>query len=303
MILEVNQVDQVYRSGFWMTKTQVLHQVTFSVPPRTVFGFLGANGAGKTTLIQIIAGLRVPTAGEVKVAGYPATSPEARAQIGYLPERPYFYDHLTGEELLSYLGTLSGMLKVEIKSRITEVLKVVGMSAAREIQLKKYSKGMLQRIGIAQALLHNPEFLLLDEPMSGLDPVGRKEIRELIIQLAAEGRTIFFSTHIISDAEAICNQVALIKKGHLIGSGPLNKLLPGTFEKTEIIVAAISLEQAKTLGCFETVRETSEGVIGVVVHEKGVAEALPKLLACNAQIVSVSPIRPSLESFFEDHRN
>ena len=222
-ILELTDVDQSFRSGFWLRQQQVLHQVSFSVPEGSVFGFLGANGAGKTTVIHLITGLRQPTRGQVKVFGKDATSLESRARIGYLPERPYFYDHLTGEGILKYFGTLSGLSRAKILSRIPKVLSQVDLTAARKVELRKYSKGMLQRIGIAQALIHNPEFLILDEPMSGLDPLGRKKMRELILQLASEGRTIFFSSHVIPDVEAMCTQVGILKKGRLIGCGPIEQ--------------------------------------------------------------------------------
>src|ERR1700733_8036996 len=185
-LMEIKGIEQKFRTGFWMTHVQVLHDVNLSVPEKSIFGFLGANGAGKTTLINLIVGLRKPTAGEIRIRGDISTSSAARARMGYLPERPYFYEHLTGEQFLDYFGTLSGMTRSSIRARIPVALSRVGMSAARKIELRKYSKEMLQRIGIAQAILHEPEFLVLDEPMSGLDPLGRKEMRELINQLASE---------------------------------------------------------------------------------------------------------------------
>lgn len=215
----VKDVDLVYRSGFWHKKTQTLHQVSFEVPVGSIFGFIGANGAGKTTLIQLIAGLRRPTAGQVLVFGSNADEKEAKRKIGYLPERPYFYTHLTGRALLEYFGILSGMSQDQIRSAIPKVLEIVHMTEAGEVKLGKYSKGMLQRIGIAQALLHDPQFLLLDEPMSGLDPMGRRDIRNLIRKLAKEGRTIFFSSHSIPDVKALCTDFAIIEKGKILRSG------------------------------------------------------------------------------------
>ena len=221
--LEIQQVSQVFRTGFWLKPVSVLKEVTFSVPKGSVFGFLGANGAGKTTLIHLIMGLRKPTSGTVRVFGLEAFSLEARSKIGYLPERPYFHEHLTGEGLLRYYGALSVMDKTELGDQISVVLKEVGMERARKTELRRYSKGMLQRIGIAQALLHRPPLLVLDEPMSGLDPLGRREMRDLIHQLASSGRTIFMTSHVIPDVEAICDQVALIQEGRLIESGPLSQ--------------------------------------------------------------------------------
>ena len=215
-ILAVSDVNQEFRVGFWLKRVQILHSVSLTIPERSIFGFLGANGAGKTTLIQLIVGLRKPTLGSVKVLGHDARSLEARSKIGYLPERPYFHPHLTGEGTLLYYGKLSGLTTTKIRSRIPSVLSAVGLRDAGRLELKNYSKGMLQRIGIAQALIHDPEFLVLDEPMSGLDPLGRKEMRELLLSLAREGRTLFFSSHIISDVEAICDQIALIQRGRIL---------------------------------------------------------------------------------------
>lgn len=297
-ILEIESVQQKFRTGFWMTHVHVLHDVTLSVPEKSIFGFLGANGAGKTTLIHLIVGLRKPTGGSVKIRGHFSTESEARAQIGYLPERPYFYEHLTGEQFLSYFGKLSGMSRASIQSRIPQVLSRTGMSAARNVELRKYSKGMLQRIGIAQAILHEPEFLVLDEPMSGLDPIGRKEIRELILSLSQEGRTVFFSTHVIPDVEAICDQVALIQKGRIRGCGPIQGFLSQGNEETEIAFAGKTKEQASGLGNFTSVREFSDG-IRVQLPSNRVNEAVAKLVQANARLMWVNPIRPSLESFFE----
>lgn len=298
-ILQVESVKQSFRTGFWMTHVEVLHGVSLEVPKGCIFGFLGANGAGKTTLIQLIVGLRQPTSGTVRIGGYDAVSPMAKAKIGYLPERPYFHDHLTGEGLLKYFGTLSGMTSSQIQARTPKVLNEVGMSHARKLELRKYSKGMLQRIGIAQALLHDPEFLVLDEPMSGLDPMGRKEMRELILRLASEGRTIFFSSHVIPDVEAICEQVAVIQKGRLIGCGPIGKFLSDGPIQTEIAFTGLELSAAKKISELENIRAIPEGgVRGIVSSQKETTAVLKKLLAEEAKVLWVTPIRPSLEDLF-----
>lgn len=298
-VLEVSEVKQSFRVGFWMRRTQVLHGVSLRVPRRSIFGFLGANGAGKTTLINLIVGLRQPTEGRVRVAGFDASTPDARARIGYLPERPYFHEHLTGEGMLRYFGALSGMDAARVRERIPVVLSKVGMSAAREVELKRYSKGMLQRIGIAQALLHDPEFLVLDEPMSGLDPLGRKEMRELILKLATEGRTIFFSSHVIPDVEAICDQVALIQKGRLLGCGPIGQFLAQGPLQTEVGFNGIGLEQARIeIGDFESLRPMPDGIRAVASGPAAVNRALQKILELKGQVLWVNPIRPSLESLF-----
>jgi ABC-2 type transport system ATP-binding protein len=299
MALESLDVDQSFRMGFWLKKTQVLHGVSLSVPEGAIFGFLGANGAGKTTLIHLITGLRKPTRGQVKVFGLDASSIQARSRIGYLPERPYFYSHLTGEGLLKYFGALAGMSASHILSQIPKVLNEVGMTAAKKVELKRYSKGMLQRIGIAQALMHDPEFLVLDEPMSGLDPVGRKEIRELIVKLAKEGRTVFFSSHVIPDVEAICDQVALMSKGRLIGCGPIGNFLANGPLQTEIafrLKNEVKVSKLKELG---TLVKILDGYKVLVSGQEEVSLALALLLKIESQVLWVTPIRPSLESLFE----
>lgn len=301
-VLEAVGVDQYFRSGFWLKRVQVLQGVNLIVPEKSVFGFLGANGAGKTTLIHLITGLRKPTSGHVKVFGFEASSIEAKAKIGYLPERPYFYEHLTGEGVLSYFGALAGMSSSHIKSRIPAVLASVGMTDARKIELKKYSKGMLQRIGIAQALIHDPEFLVLDEPMSGLDPLGRKEIRELILQLSQEGRTIFFSSHVIPDVEAICDQVALIQKGKLLGCGPIGQFLAQGPLQTEIGFQDASITGLSKWKEFVSIREMSNGYRAIVSGQEAVSQVLAKLLKHKAQILWVNPIRSSLEDLFLESR-
>lgn len=230
--------------------------------------------------------------------GYPARSVEARSKIGFLPERPYFHEHLTGESLLKYFGTLSGMSRFEIRNRIPVVLSTVGLTQARRVELKRYSKGMLQRIGIAQALLHDPQFLLLDEPMSGLDPLGRKEVRELILQLSQQGKTIFFSSHVIPDVEAICDQIGLIQNGKLIGYGPMEQFkTPGNIH-SEIAWSGLTREEALKWSELMQVQEIHGGCKGIVSNADSVNLVLEKLLKCHAKILWVSPKKISLENLF-----
>jgi ABC-2 type transport system ATP-binding protein len=299
-ILDVVDVVQKFRSGFWMKETTVLHGVSLRVPERSIFGFLGANGAGKTTLIQLIVGLRKPTSGSVKLSGLDARLSRARSRVGYLPERPYFYEHLTGGDFLRYFGALSGLSRAQVASRIPAVLADVNMSEARDVELGRYSKGMLQRIGIAQAILHEPEFLVLDEPMSGLDPVGRKEMRELIQKMAAAGRTIFFSTHVIPDVEAICDQVALIQQGRMVGCGPIEGFLKDDEEKTEIVFSGVDEKKLKGKALFSAFRPISEGFRGTVEGKDKVQQVLREIIGLDGKVIWVNPIRPSLESRFEE---
>ena len=302
-IVEIQGVDQSFRAGFWMKRTQILHDIHLRIPERSIFGFLGANGAGKTTLIHLMVGLKRPVRGQVRVFGLDASTPEARARLGYLPERPYFYDHLKGDDLLQYFGALSGMKRSMVLSRIPAIMAAVGMSEARQVELRRYSKGMLQRIGIAQALIHDPEFLILDEPMSGLDPVGRKEIRELIVRLASEGRTIFFSTHIIPDVEAICDQVALIRKGKMVGSGSIQELLSPAGSQTELTWSgpeSKELSDPSVWPEFASIRRTSEGYRAILRDTGAVNSTLERLLSQGARISSVTPLRSSLEEYFQN---
>ncbi len=297
-MLEMNNVRQSFRAGFWLKEVEVLKGISFTVPDRSIFGFLGPNGAGKTTLIHLITGIKRPTSGSLKLDGISTHEKDAKTRIGYLPERPYFYDHLTGEKLLRFFGRLTGMSDGAIDEKIPSILESVGMSHARHLELKKYSKGMLQRIGIAQALVHSPDFLVLDEPMSGLDPVGRKEIRELILSLAREGRTIFFSSHVIPDVESICDSVAMIRKGELIGCGPVNQFLSRETTPVEIAFSGVTFERATRMGNFSLLREMSEGIRGTVPTDREVEPALRNLLEQQAKILWVNPIRPSLEDAF-----
>jgi ABC-2 type transport system ATP-binding protein len=233
------------------------------------------------------------------VAGIPALESSARARIGYLPERPYFHEHLTGEGLLRYFGRLSGMPSDLIEKRISEVLELVNMNHARRRVLRAYSKGMLQRIGIAQAILHSPELLILDEPMSGLDPVGRKEMRELILRLSSEEKTIFFSTHVIPDVEAICDEVAVIEKGRIVKRGTVSGFLGEEEPRVEIGFTALSPDRVPAGIGIESMRKSPDGVRASLAPGTDLNLALSRLMQNGALLISVTPIRPSLESFFE----
>ncbi len=294
-LLEIRNVEQSFRVGFWMKQTEVLKGIDLTVPERSIFGFLGANGAGKTTLIQLIVGLRRPRSGTLRLGGMDVRHREARARIGYLPERPYFHDHLTGESLLQYFGALSGLSGAPLRARIDQVLEQVNLREAARLELKRYSKGMLQRIGLAQAILHDPEFLVLDEPMSGLDPLGRKEIRELMLHLAAEGKTLFFSTHVIPDVEAICDQVALLSRGRIATAGPVSGFLQGRDARTEIIVNGLPVAGIAGAPGIAGARELPDGVRVIAEPGADLNAVLSGLIAKGGKVVSVVPLRPSLE--------
>src|SRR4029077_16968410 len=218
--IEIDNLTKDYPHGFLHLKSKrSLEGLTMQVEDGEVFGFLGPNGAGKSTTIKLLMRLIFPTAGSARILGRPISDIEMLRDIGYLPEQPYFYDYLTAEELLDYFARFHDFSGSERHERVEGMLKKVGLESAGRIQLRKYSKGMLQRVGLAQAILHDPQVVILDEPMSGLDPIGRREVRDIILELKREGRTVMFSTHVLSDAEMLCDRVGVIVGGKLRGVG------------------------------------------------------------------------------------
>src|SRR6266567_6418249 len=223
--IEILRLEKIYSVGFWRKRPKrALHPLDLAVEEGEIFGFLGPNGAGKTTTLKMLMGLVFPTSGTGRILGMALDDPRMKAQIGFLPEQPYFYDYLTARELLRYYGQLSGVDAKQLSSKAETILERVGLRDAANVQLRKFSKGMLQRVGIAQAILHDPKVVFLDEPMSWLDPMGRREVRNLIEELKSEGKTVFFSTHILSDAEALCDRVAIIHLGELRRVGAIAEL-------------------------------------------------------------------------------
>ncbi|HEU5360833.1 MAG TPA: ABC transporter ATP-binding protein [Candidatus Deferrimicrobiaceae bacterium] len=224
--IEVRGISKSYPTGFWRRRVTVLSDLSFSVGRNEIVGFLGPNGAGKTTTIKIITRLGFPDAGTVSLFGSGDWSrPEIRRQMGFMPEQPYFYEYLTGEEFLALCGHLNGVPREEIADRSRAILSRVGIGDAGKTAIRKYSKGMMQRLGLAQALLHDPELVILDEPMSGLDPLGRMEVRNLIREMKEAGKTVFFSSHIISDVEALCDRVIMLHKGRKVAEGTVEELM------------------------------------------------------------------------------
>jgi ABC-2 type transport system ATP-binding protein len=291
-------LEKTYFTGFWRKyPKQALRPLTLTVAPGEIFGYLGPNGAGKTTTLRLLMGLVKPTAGTATILGRSIHDPAIRGQIGFLPEQPYFYDYLTAAELLNYYAQLSGVPAGERRQRITAALDRIGLAKdAVNTQLRKFSKGMLQRVGIAQAILHDPKLVFLDEPMSGLDPIGRHEVRELIASLKEEGKTVFFSTHILSDAEALCDRVAIVANGQLRGVGAVAELTANVGGKVEVIWegnAAIHAIQA--LGGNPHV---AGEMIRAVVDDSEVDRIIDVLRVNKARIISVIPIRTTLEDYF-----
>jgi ABC-2 type transport system ATP-binding protein len=295
--IEIQGLSKNYAVGFWKKQIRpALKSLDLKVNVGETFGFLGPNGAGKTTTLKLLMGIIFPTAGSATILGKDLFDPEIKRKTGFLPEQPYFYDYLSAPELLDYYARLSGVSASVRRQRITDLLGRVGLGDVGNKQLRKFSKGMLQRVGIAQAIIHDPEVVFLDEPMSGLDPLGRHEVRELIQQLKDEGKTIFFSTHILSDAETLCDRVAVIHKGELRGVGVVNDFRSSIAEKTEIVwVGAAALSAAGQLVLEH--HETAD-TVRATVQTADLDRVLEKLREQHARLISVTPVHRTLEEYF-----
>ncbi len=280
-------------------RVAALQDLNLTVNEGEIFGLLGPNGAGKTTAIKIFMGLIFPTEGNARIMGKPLGDRRVKAQVGFLPENPYFYDYLKGWEFLDYYGQLYGMDRRSRRPKIDEILEMVGLTQAANLPLKGYSKGMLQRIGLGQALLNDPRIVFLDEPQSGLDPFGRKEMRDIILKLKEEGKTVFFSSHILSDAEMICNRVGILYKGKLINVGYLRDLLSAKTKEYEIVASDLQEEMLKDLEAkCERVVVRKQDVM-LCVRQKADAEQIVRtILAGPAQLVSYTPRQETLEEYF-----
>lgn len=283
----------------WQAPVTALDGLSLSVSRGEIYGFLGPNGAGKTTMLKILMGLMQATSGRAEVLGKPVGDVETRRRIGFLPEAPYFYDYLTAEEFLSFYGHLAGLDRRILASRITELLELVGLTEARTRQLRKFSKGMLQRIGLAQALIHDPELIILDEPMSGLDPIGRKQIRDLILSLRDQGKTVFFSTHIIPDVEMICDRVGIVVKGKLLASGRVDELVSGNTRSVEIVCEGLAPDRA-ALVAADAVRVLTRGrqCLISLPDPNRLEEMLETIRWNGGRLISVTPQKGSLEELF-----
>jgi ABC-2 type transport system ATP-binding protein len=295
--VEIIGLEKTYSVGFWRKRPKrALAPLHLTVHEGEIFGFLGPNGAGKTTTLKLLMGLVFPTAGTARILGREWSDPAVKAQIGFLPEQPYFYDYLTAHELLDYYGQLSGVSAAERKRRIPEVLARVGLTDVRGVQLRKFSKGMLQRAGIAQAILHDPKLVFLDEPMSGLDPIGRREVRDLMEQLKQEGKTVFFSTHILSDAESLCDRVAIIHKGVVRSVGAVEDLTSTVQGRVEVVWQGTQIPasmKALTSDCHVTGDR-----VRAVIHEKQQDAAIDALRRERLRLIAITPLRTSLETYF-----
>ena len=306
-VIEIENLSKDYEVGFWKKKkVRALDDLTLSVEGGQIFGFLGGNGAGKTTTIKILMRLLFPSAGAARILGHDISDVKAHARIGYCPENPYFYDYLTARELMNYFGELFNFDSARRKRKTEELLTRVGLDEKDwNKQLRKFSKGMLQRVGLAQSLINDPEIVFLDEPMSGLDPIGRREVRELIAGLREKGTTVFMSTHILSDIEALCDNVAILRQGKLAATGNLDQLLTqsGETQTFEINVKGVSAEDLKTgiegmAGASVTGKANGANIH--VLEEKDVEKVLEMTRRAGGKLVSVQPVKQSLEELFVD---
>ena len=301
--IEISGLSKDYPVGFWRKRPRrALDRLSLRVERGEVFGFLGPNGAGKTTTLKILTGLIFPTEGTATILGSPLGEPATFRQVGYLPENPYFYDYLTAQELLDYFARFFPLQPAERKSRRDAVLEQVGLEEFRHLPLRKFSKGMLQRIGIAQAILHEPEIVLLDEPMSGLDPMGRREVRELIFQLKAAGKTVFFSTHILSDAEALCDRVAILNRGRLVGVGQISELLKRRSDLGADFEAVLECSSPEMLPKLESLAAKPLAASGrqyrMEIREENIRKLLALFEGNGLRLISLNPVRFSLEDYF-----
>jgi ABC-2 type transport system ATP-binding protein len=301
LAIRTDGLTKDYPVGFWRPRPyRALDNLSLEVGAGEIFGFLGPNGAGKTTTLKLLMQLVYPTSGRAEILGRPVGDVSIRRRIGYLPENPYFYDYLTAEELLTYFAGLFGYPGAECRRRAGSLLDAVGIGGERRMQLRKFSKGMIQRVGIAQALVNEPEVIFLDEPMSGLDPLGRREVRELILRLRDEGRTVFFSSHILSDAETLCSRVAILAGGRLRASGALGDMLAFEVRGWEIVVSGMAPGACATAG-IQVTRVSpiaSDRCALELPPEVDPQQAVAALRPYGARLISINPVRETLEDLF-----
>ena len=296
--IETSGLEKTYTVGFLHKReVRALRPLTLTVEDGEVFGYLGANGAGKTTTLKLLMGIVFPSGGSARILGLDYRDPAVRAQIGFLPEQPYFYDHLSAAELLEYYAQLSGVPAAERKRRVPQMLERVGLPHVGGLPLRKFSKGMMQRVGIAQAVLHDPKVVFLDEPMSGLDPIGRREVRDLMQSLKDEGKTIFFSTHILADAKALCDRVAVLHHGELRCVEKVGELTTAKHDRMEVLWQGDAALAREFSALGAECRITGDQV-RAVLPEAQLNAALDLLRNNRARLISVVPVRTTLEDYF-----
>jgi ABC-2 type transport system ATP-binding protein len=300
--IKVQALSKTFRTPFRRKRVDVLREVSFEVQRGEIFGFLGPNGAGKTTTIRILMGVIAGTGGSADILGHRIPSRQARRQVGFLPEHPYFYDYLTVSELLDLVGRLHGLDKATRRERAKALIARVGLERAANLHLKKYSKGMLQRAGLAQALMNDPALVVLDEPMSGLDPVGRKEVRDLILELRDQGKTVFFSTHILSDVEAIADRVAIVVRGRVQTVGVPRDLVSAAVQRVDLVLRlpadAPEAALAELTAGASRVRRREDELMLAVPGDADVDALLATARSHGVRVVSVTPQHETLEDIF-----
>src|SRR5881296_152060 len=287
-VLDLLDIHKSYRSHLSIRKYWILRGLNLSIAEGEVFGFIGTNGAGKTTTIKLALGLLFPDQGSIRLFGEDASKVELRRRVGFLPENPYLYDYLTGEEFLDFHGRLFGLDRAARRKRVKELLERVGLGNRGDRQLRHYSKGMLQRIGLAQALVNDPELVILDEPMSGLDPIGRREVRDIILDLKARGRTIFFSTHILSDTEMICDRVGLLVRGSLKAVGRIDDLVSRKVRFWEVGLKGV---REQGLPCGQVVSRRDDQILVRVASQDELHRLLALVNGRGPSLLSVTPAR------------
>ncbi|MGC2423077.1 MAG: ABC transporter ATP-binding protein [Nitrospirota bacterium] len=298
-MIRTESLQMEFKVGFMRKRILALKGLTMEVAKGEVFGFLGPNGAGKTTTLKILMGLVYPTGGKAWLMGRPLGDVAVKRNIGFLPEQPYFYDYLTAAEFMDFYGRLFGIPKKERTARAVELLDLVGLSGARDLQLRKFSKGMQQRIGIAQALINDPELVVLDEPMSGLDPIGRKQVRDIILELKKKGKTIFFSTHILPDVEVICDRVGILVKGELRAMGTVGELLSGTVKSVEMTFEGVSGESFSKIESMASSIVAHDRLTTAIFNDPEAASKAKRLVFdSGGDIISLIPNKGSLEDLF-----
>jgi len=300
-VVEIENLTKDFAVGFWKKRPmRALDALCLEVREGEIFGFLGPNGAGKSTPIKLLMHLLHPTSGTARILGQSVDSVSMHQHIGYLPENPYFYDYLTPRELLTYVGRLFGLRRKDLSNKVEALIEDVGLSRAANLQLRKFSKGMVQRIGIAQALINDPKIVFLDEPMSGLDPLGRMDVRRIIMALKARGVTVFFSSHILPDVEAICDRVAILNRGRLQEQGALEDILKVRIEGHEVILSGWTdsiLGEIKQW-CDE-IRPMGDRLHLRVTNKENMERLLAFAFSNKLELISLNPIRQSLEDYFQ----
>lgn len=295
-VLLIEDLHKTFSLGFIPKKKKILKGISLAVDQGEIFGYLGPNGAGKTTTIKCILGLIFPEQGKIELFGHPHLSLQAKARIGFLPENPYFYDHLTAVEFLDFYSQLFLLRKKEREDKIKSLLQVVGLEKSADLQLRKFSRGMLQRIGLAQALLNDPSLVLLDEPLGGLDPLGRKEIRDIIVRIKEEGKTVFLSSHILQDIEMICDRVAILINGEIVNQGALEELVSEKILFTEIVFSGVEEKPFEALG--DILPGPGGRRLLKVFKEENVEKVLDILSSGKGKIHSLIPRTETLEDLF-----